>query len=113
DVINGCKLFVMKPDNAGADTLRSLGQFLREKIGRGVGLLAGEQNGKVTLVGFAGDEAISDCGLNAGELVKKAASKVQGGGGGKPGFATAGGRNPGGIPDAIKVFEEAVREKLQ
>ena len=113
DVINGCKLFVMKPDNAGADTLRSLGQFLREKIGRGVGLLAGEQNGKVTLVGFAGDEAISDCGLNAGELVKKAASKVQGGGGGKPGFATAGGRNPGGIPDAIKVFEEAVKEKLQ
>ncbi|MCG8344644.1 MAG: alanine--tRNA ligase [Chlorobiales bacterium] len=113
DVINGCKLFVMKPDNAGADTLRSLGQFLREKIGRGVGLLAGEQNGKVTLVGFAGDEAISDCGLNAGELVKKAAAEVQGGGGGKPGFATAGGRNPGGIPDAIKVFKEAVREKLK
>ena len=113
DVINGCKLFVMKPDNAGADTLRSLGQFLREKIGRGVGLLAGEENGKVTLVGFAGDAAISDCGLNAGELVKKAASKVQGGGGGKPGFATAGGRNPGGIPEAIKVFEEAVKEKLK
>ena len=113
DVINGCKLFVMKPDDAGADTLRSLGQFLREKIGRGAGLLAGEENGKVTLVGFAGDEAISDCGLNAGELVKKAAAEVQGGGGGKPGFATAGGRNPAGIPDAMKVFEEAVREKLK
>ncbi len=113
ETVNGCRIFVMKQDDAGADTLRSLGQFLREKIGRGVGLLAGEENGKVTLVGFAGDEAISECGINAGELVKKAASKVQGGGGGKPGLATAGGRNPAGIPDAIKVFEEAVREKLQ
>ena len=113
DTVNGCRIFVMKPEDSGADTLRSLGQFLREKIGRGVGLLAGEEDGKVTLVGFAGDEAIRECGLNAGELVKKAAAKVQGGGGGKPGLATAGGRNPAGIPDAIKVFEEAVREKLQ
>lgn len=113
ETVNGCRIFVMQQEDAGADTLRSLGQFLREKIGRGVGLLAGEQNGKVTLVGFAGDEAISECGLNAGELVKKAASKVQGGGGGKPGLATAGGKNPAGIPDAIKVFEEAVKEKLQ
>lgn len=111
--VNGCRIFVMQQEDAGADTLRSLGQFLREKIGRGVGLLAGEQNGKVTLVGFAGDEAISECGLNAGELIKKAASKVQGGGGGKPGLATAGGKNPAGISDAIKVFEEAVKEKLQ
>lgn len=111
--VNGCRIFVMQQEDSGADTLRSLGQFLREKIGRGVGLLAGEQNGKVTLVGFAGDEAISECGLNAGELVKKAASKVQGGGGGKPGLATAGGKNPAGIADAIKVFEEAVKEKLQ
>ena len=113
DTVNGCRIFVMKPEDSGADTLRSLGQFLREKIGRGVGLLAGEEDGKVTLVGFAGDEAIKECGLNAGELVKKAAAKVQGGGGGKPGLATAGGRNPAGIPDAIKVFEDAVREKLQ
>lgn len=113
DTVNGCRIFVMKPEDSGADTLRSLGQFLREKIGRGVGLLAGEKDGKVTLVGFAGDEAIRECGLNAGELVKKAAAKVQGGGGGKPGLATAGGRNPAGIPDAIKVFEEAVKEKLQ
>lgn len=113
DTVNGCRIFVMKPEDSGADTLRSLGQFLREKIGRGVGLLAGEEDGKVTLVGFAGDEAIKECGLNAGELVKKAAAKVQGGGGGKPGLATAGGRNPAGIPDAIKVFEEAVKEKLQ
>ncbi len=113
DTVNGCRIFVMKQEDAGADTLRSLGQFLREKIGRGVGLLAGEENGKVTLVGFAGEEAIRECGLNAGELVKKAAAMVQGGGGGKPGFATAGGKNSAGIPDAMKAFGEAVREKLQ
>ena len=113
DMVNGCRILVMKPEDCGAEALRNLGQLLREKIGRGVGLLAGEENGKVTLVGFAGDEAIRECGLNAGELVKQAAAKVQGGGGGKPGLATAGGRNPAGIPDAIKIFEDAVKQKLQ
>ena len=113
EMVSGCRIFTMKPDSSGADSLRSLGQFLREKIGCGVGLLAGEDHGKAMLVGFASDKAISDCGMNAGELVKKAAAMVQGGGGGKPGFATAGGKNPAGIPDAMKTFEEAVREKLQ
>ena len=113
EIVNGCRIFTMMPGEPGADALRSLGQYLREKIGCGVGLLAGEENGKVMLVGFAGDEAIKECGMNAGELVKKAAAKVQGGGGGKPGFATAGGRNPAGIPEAMKMFEETVREKLE
>ncbi len=113
EIVNGCRIFTMMPGESGTDALRSLGQYLREKIGCGVGLLAGEENGKVILVGFAGDEAISDCGMNAGELVKKAAARVEGGGGGKPGLATAGGRNPAGIDDALKVFEETVKEALR
>ena len=46
-------------------------------------------------------------GLNAGKLVKDAAKFIQGGGGGQPHFATAGGKNPDGISDAVDAVLEA------
>ena len=47
-------------------------------------------------------------GQNAGKLVREAAKLIQGGGGGQPHFATAGGKNPDGLNAAVdKVIELA------
>ena len=47
-------------------------------------------------------------GLNAGQLVREAAKLIQGGGGGQPHFATAGGKNPDGLITAVdKIIELA------
>ena len=54
------------------------------------------------------DDMVSDHGLNAGQMVREAAKLIQGGGGGQPHFAQAGGKNADGISAAIdKVLELA------
>mgnify|MGYP000208262539 FL=1 len=48
----------------------------------------------------------NEAGLKAGDLIKAIAPKVGGGGGGRPDMAQAGGKNPAGIPDALKAAKE-------
>jgi len=54
------------------------------------------------------DDMVSDHGLNAGQMVREAAKLIQGGGGGQPHFAQAGGKNADGLSAAVdKVVELA------
>lgn len=71
------------------------------------------EDGKVSLVSFASDQAVRELGLDAGKLLREVAKCVQGGGGGKPEFATAGGKNPEGIPRAIELYTDSVNAALQ
>ena len=63
-------------------------------------------DGKPMLNVMLSDDMVKDHGLNAGQLVREAAKLMQGGGGGQPHFASAGGKNPDGLSAAIdKVVE--------
>ena len=63
---------------------------------------------KPLLTTMLSDDMVSDHGLNAGQLVREAAKLIQGGGGGQPHFATAGGKNVDGLSAAVdKVIELA------
>ena len=65
------------------------------------------ENGKPTLTVSLSDDIVAS-GKNAGQIVREAAKLMQGGGGGQPHFATAGGKNPDGLAAAIdKVIELA------
>ncbi len=64
--------------------------------------------GKPLLTVMLSKNLIESRGLHAGNLVREAAKLIQGGGGGAPHFATAGGKNPDGIEAAVaKVIELA------
>lgn len=71
-------------------------------------VIGGENDGKCTLNIMIADELVQSKGLHAGNLVRSAAKHIQGGGGGQPFFATAGGKNPEGLQKAIDEVKEAL-----
>ena len=64
-------------------------------------LLGAQHDGKALLSCYISKELVSEKSLHAGQVVKTLGKYIQGGGGGQPFFATAGGKNPEGIPEAI------------
>ena len=64
-------------------------------------VLATAEEGKPMLTCYISKELVADKGLNAGQVVRELGKCIQGGGGGQPFFATAGGKNPAGIDEAL------------
>lgn len=93
------------------NSLRGLSDELKAKLSNAVLVLASEREGKANLFISVCDLAVEK-GLSAGAVIKQAAPLVAGGGGGKPQSAQAGGKNPAGIPDALKKAKELVYEEL-
>ena len=91
--------------------LKDLAYNLRARKSNLVLVLGSENGGKVTLMVMLGD-AIVERGVDAGAVVREAAKLINGGGGGQKFFATAGGKNPDGLQQAIDRAVEIVREKL-
>ncbi|MEB3345443.1 alanine--tRNA ligase [Aquimarina gracilis] len=60
-----------------------------------------EQNGKALLSCYVSKNLVAEKELNAGQIVRELGKFIQGGGGGQPFFATAGGKNPAGIEEAL------------
>jgi alanyl-tRNA synthetase len=77
-------------------------------------LLATEdkEKGKAGLTLFISKPLTEKYGLDAGQIIREIAKQIHGGGGGQKFFATAGGKNPGGIPNALAKAEKIIREKI-
>ena len=109
ETVGGIRLLALRLDPVDTETLRQAVLALRERHPASVGLFCTEEGGKVSLTAFSGQQAISGFGLDASKLVREAAKAVQGGGGGKPEFATAGGKDPAGIASAFEAFTASVK----
>ena len=66
-------------------------------------LLGAEKEGKALLTCYISKELAAAKELNAGQIVRELGKFIQGGGGGQPFFATAGGKNPEGIEEALNA----------
>ena len=85
------------------DELRSGADYLLNQLENGVVVLAAVNDGKVNLVVKADKKSVA-LGVHAGKIVKEISKFINGGGGGRPDMAQAGGKNPDGI---AKMFDAA------
>ena len=109
--VNGVKFLGVSLEGVDMNELRNLGDDLKSKLGSGVIVLASVNEGKVNLMVAATDDVVAK-GAHAGNIIKAAAPKVGGGGGGRPNMAQAGGKNPSGINEALEAAKEALASQI-
>lgn len=94
-----------------ADHFRDLAFMLRSRV-RNIALVLGSKaDGKVNMAVILGDDVVA-AGVNASNVVREAAKEIQGGGGGQPFFAMAGGKRPEGLDAAMEKAKQLIYEKL-
>ncbi|MBU0608703.1 MAG: alanine--tRNA ligase [Armatimonadetes bacterium] len=98
--VGGLKVVAAEIPGVDADMLSSLVDQIADKNGDGVTVLATVEDGKVVFMAKASDGAVK-AGVHAGNLVKELATRCGGGGGGRPQFARAGGKDPAKLGEAL------------
>jgi alanyl-tRNA synthetase len=106
--IDGTNVLVSQVDGVDAKQLRDIADQLKEKLGSGVVVLASAGENNVNLVASVSPDLTRR--YHAGNIIKELARLVGGGGGGRPDFAQAGGKEPVKIAAALKRAEELIRE---
>lgn len=112
--IEGIKLHSGKIVNADMDTLKQMGyDALQKKNEKSVVVLSStdSESEKVFLMAAITDDLIKK-GLKAGSLVSTMGKIVGGGGGGQPNLATAGGRFPDKVDEALKSASEWIKNEI-
>ena len=93
--------------------LRDLAFQIRSRFPNICLILGSEIEGKAHLAIMLSDAAIKGYGINASTMVREAAKEIQGGGGGQPFFATAGGKDPKGIDAALARAKKMLKESVE
>ena len=101
ETINGIQFIAQKVDLPNAEAIKTLAYSLKDKLANLYVVLAAEIDGKPSLTVMLSDNLVKEKGLNAGTIIRELAKEIDGGGGGQPFYATAGGKNSAGIVKAL------------
>ncbi|MBT8316689.1 MAG: alanine--tRNA ligase, partial [Lutibacter sp.] len=105
--INGVNYLAKKLD-LDQNSIKDLAFDLGNQIDNLFLLVGSESNGKAFLTCYIAKNLVEEKELNAGKVVRELGKLIQGGGGGQPYFATAGGRNPEGIEEALSESKKYI-----
>ncbi len=109
--VNGVPVLAAGLHMADGDTLRAMTDRFREKYPSGVVVLGSVSKDQPILVAVVTDDLVKK-GLHAGEIVKNAAVKIGGSGGGRPNMAQAGGKDAGKLSEALDTVLPFIKTKL-
>ena len=110
--VDGVSVLAARAPVSNADSLREMGDYLRDKLGSGVVVLGSVINNRPMLVAMVTSDLIEAIGLNAVDIARGAAKAVGGGGGGRAEVAQAGGRDASKLDDALALAPGLVREAM-
>ncbi|MGC8838445.1 MAG: DHHA1 domain-containing protein, partial [Anaerolineae bacterium] len=109
--VRGVNVVARAVEAGDRETLREMADWFRDRLGSAVVVLGAVMDGRPALVAAVTPDLVKR-GLHAGDLVKKVAEVVGGGGGGRPTLAEAGGRDPERLPEALARVPALVDEAL-
>jgi alanyl-tRNA synthetase len=103
DVLNidGVNFLAKQVDLPNTDAVKTLAYAVKDLLDNLFLVLACEIDGKPSLTVMVSENLVKEKGLDAGTIVRELAKEIQGGGGGQPFFATAGGKDSSGIASAL------------
>jgi alanyl-tRNA synthetase len=104
--VNGVAVIASRVDGLDPEGLRAVADRLRERLGAGVVVVGGAQDGKVNLVAAVTKDLTRR--FPAGKIVQEVAKVVGGGGGGRPDLAQAGGKDAAKLDEALALVYEIV-----
>jgi len=110
---NGYHLILGLIKLPNSEALKKLSFELKNEIDNLVAVLAADINGKPQLSIVVSDLLVKKKGLHAGKMVRELAIEIQGGGGGQPFYATAGGKDSSGLPKALEKAETLLHQALK
>jgi len=99
--INGINVIAAKVEVDNAGHLKDLSFQLKNEVDNLFLVLGSAINGKANLSIMISENLVKEKDLHAGNIIREAAKEMKGGGGGQPFFASAGGKDPEGIQNAI------------
>lgn len=110
--INGIRLIAQNINVPDANVLKQLSFELKNELSDVLVILAANLNEKPMLSVIMDDNLVKKYDLNAGEMIRAMAKEIQGGGGGQPFYATAGGKDVKGLPKALEVAKQMLSKKF-
>jgi alanyl-tRNA synthetase len=111
-LINGIRFLSGLVESASAEMLKTIAYQIRKSSENTVLVAGSETAEKAHLLVMVSDTLVKEKNISAAAIIKEIAAEINGGGGGQPFLATAGGRNPSGIPAAIKKAEEYIKKLI-
>jgi alanyl-tRNA synthetase len=110
ETISGAIVRVRELEDADGESLRTFVDNNKNQIGSGV-IVAGSRQGDKALIAVGVTKDLTKK-IQAGKIIKEVASIVGGGGGGRPDFAQAGGKNPEKLEEALKAVPSIIEKLL-
>ena len=109
-VVNKIRFVSGEVETDSAEVLKNIAYQIRTSSSNTVMVIGSELNGKASLLVTVTDDLVGKRNINAVAIIRDISGEINGGGGGQPFLATAGGKNPAGIQSAIRKAAEFIQK---